>query len=193
MKCEKKWKRKPWVAVCIFFLVMTAGCQGIWQQEQSPQPDKAVETAAVPEETTGSGEIYVHVCGHVKKPGLYILGRGARAGEAVEAAGGLKPGADEASVNLAAPLEDGMQLYIASRRKEGDASGKGDGDGEGKININRADVGELTTLSGIGESRARAIIAWREENGAYSSIEDVKNVSGIGDGIFERIKNMITV
>ncbi len=116
-------------------------------------------------------------------------------------------------MNLAAVLQDGMQLYVpsvedtvqngagsASSGAVGNAASAGAGNvtsGSGKesapVNINTAGAQELMTLSGIGESRAEAILSYREENGMFSSIEDIKNVSGIGEGIFERIKNMITV
>lgn len=160
--------------------------------------------------------IYVHVCGCVKNPGLYTFSAGVRAGEAVTQAGGFTKEADTSAVNLAAVLEDGVQLYVPSVREEmtagsvpgnGDMSaGKGAGSpdtgqtgqtggtsGENVVNLNTAGMDELMTLSGIGESRAQAILTYREENGGFSSIEDIKNVSGIGEGIFERIKNMITV
>ena len=169
---------------------------------------------------TEEKEIYVHVCGCVKNPGLYTFAAGTRAGEAVESAGGFNKKADVSAVNLAALLEDGMQLYVPSREEAAgsgagadEASRKGvgapdvsgeyfSGSGfpestgdteEAPVNINTAGAQELMTLSGIGESRAEAILSYREENGAFSSIDEIKNVSGIGEGIFEKIKNMITV
>lgn len=154
--------------------------------------------------------IYVHVCGCVKNPGLYTFAAGIRAGDAVEHAGGFTGKADTSAVNLAEALSDGMQLYIPSveETEEGRDSGSygqsstGDAaSGQTKeseedpsmVNINTAGPEELMTLSGIGEARAQAILSYREENGDFSTIEDIKNVSGIGEGIFDRIKNMITV
>lgn len=142
--------------------------------------------------------IYVHVCGCVKSPGLYEFAAGIRAGNAVERAGGFTKKADPSAVNLASVLEDGMQLYVPSKEEKASSGGvpvEGEENvqEEAPVNINTAGAEELMTLSGIGESRAEAILLYREENGAFSSIDDIKNVSGIGEGIFERIKNMITV
>ena len=133
---------------------------------------------------------------------------------------GVATTSEEATLSLAALLEDGMQLYVPSREEAAgsgagadEASRKGvgapdvsgeyfSGSGfpestgdteEAPVNINTAGAQELMTLSGIGESRAEAILSYREENGAFSSIDEIKNVSGIGEGIFEKIKNMITV
>ena len=153
----------------------------------------------------GSGDIYVHVCGCVRAPGLYTFPSGIRAGEAITQAGGFTKKADPDAVNLATVLSDGMQLYVPSEEEAAPAgedpafagtSAAADPDRssqEAVVNINTAGEEELMTLSGIGEARAAAILAYREESGAFSSIEDIKNVTGIGDGIFERIRNRITV
>lgn len=197
MEYRKKWKKI--LLFGIVFLVLSAGgCQGVWKEEeaeaihQSEQHTFADSSEQSPQNV--SGTLYIHVCGCVKNPGLYLLKEGARIGEAIQAAGGLKANADDAAVNLAARLEDGMQVYVPSKQKETAQAGETSvGFREEKININQAKVEELTSLSGIGESRAQAIIDYREENGLFSSVEDIKNVSGIGEGIFERIKNKITV
>ena len=146
-------------------------------------------------------DIYIHVCGCVKKPGVYRLHSGARTQEAINAAGGFSEKANQTAWNLAEVLQDGMQIYIPSKdetkealneeqssRKVSSASPK-----ENTVNINAASKEELVTLPGIGESRADAIIACREEKGSFTSIEDIKNVAGIGEGIFNRIKELITV
>lgn len=146
-------------------------------------------------------EIYIHVCGCVKKPGLYRLHSGARTQEAVDAAGGFSEKANQTAWNLAEVLQDGMQVYIPSKdeakealneeqssKKELSASQK-----ENTVNINTASKDDLMTLPGIGESKAAAIIACREEKGSFTSIEEIKNVAGIGDGIFNRLKDLITV
>lgn len=146
-------------------------------------------------------EIYVHVCGCVKKPGVYRLHSGARTQEAVDAAGGFSEKANQTAWNLAEVLQDGMQIYIPSKDeakealKEEQSSGKvsSASQREDTVNINTASKEELVALPGIGESRAAAIIACREEKGSFTSIEEVKNVAGIGDGIFNRIKDLITV
>ena len=133
-----------------------------------------------------------------------MIKSGEREGYAIAQAGGFTKKANQDAVNLASILSDGTQLYVPA--KEEGASGAGgtalsgtpaaDPDtspDETVVNINTAGAEELMTLSGIGEARAEAILSYREESGDFSSIEDIKNVTGIGDGIFERIKNRITV
>ena len=140
-------------------------------------------------EQTKETEIYVHVCGCVKKPGVYSLHFGARTQEAINAAGGFSEKANQTAWNLAEVLQDGMQIYVEqSSQKDLSASQRKD-----TVNINRASKEDLVTLPGIGESRADAIIARREEKGTFTSIEEIKDVAGIGDGIFNRIKDLITV
>ncbi len=152
---------------------------------------------ATPQE---SADIYVYVCGAVEQEGVYTLREDARVFEAVEAAGGFTEDAATDSINQARKLTDGEELYVPTREEvlsgdaastEASASGKDSKDD--KVNINTADAQELTTLTGIGETRAQAIILWREENGGFSSIEDLKNVDGIGDKSYEKIKDRITV
>ena len=161
-------------------------------------------------ENTSDGEshhtsesIYVHVCGCVRHPGLYKADSGIRAGEAIELAGGFTKEADISAVNLAAIVSDGMQLYVPSEKENARSDNAGNGTGrakrdqtaesDGLLNLNEATEAELGELPGIGEKRAGDIVAYREENGPFSSIDKIKNVSGIGDGIFERIKDLITV
>ena len=144
----------------------------------------------------------VHVCGEVANPGIYELPAGSRIYEAVKAAGGFTENAAEESVNLASPIEDGVQIRIYSKEEaETLAAGAAPFDGfevsgEGKepvVNLNTATKEELMTLSGIGESRAEDIIRYREENGGFQNIEDIMKVSGIKDAAFQKIKDRITV
>ena len=152
-------------------------------------------------------EIQVYVCGAVASPGVYVLPEGSRVYEAVEMAGGLLESADPKALNQARPLADGEQITVltveevqngetAEQGAGGSVSG-GDGtlagSGDGKVNINTADEDELMTLSGIGESRAKAIIAYREENGKFESIEDIMKIDGIKEKMFEKIRDSITV
>ena len=138
--------------------------------------------------------IYVHVCGCVKHPGLYALPQGERIDAAIRAAGGFTKDADQKSVNLAEILVDGTQIDVLEESSDSVSSSTGRASGEdSRVNINEADQSQLTTLSGIGESRAASIIAYREEHGAFSSIEQIKEVDGIGDGIYQKIKDMIRV
>ena len=152
------------------------------------------------EDQTEAGLLYIHVCGCVKKPGLYRLAAGSRVADAVNLAGGFTKKADQTAWNLAQVLEDGMQICVPAlgEAASGSASssavsGSQSASGEARININTASAEELTSLSGIGPSRAEDIVAYRESHGAFKTIEDIKSVSGIGQSIFDKIKDRITV
>jgi len=146
------------------------------------------------EETTK--EIYVYVTGAVLNPGVYVLPAGSRVFQAIEMAGGLTSEADANQMNQALLLSDGYHLHVPKYGEVLDKTVGNEGENpssDGKVNINTATVEELTQLTGIGESKAKSIVAYREENGFFSSIEDLLNVSGIGEGIFSRIKDAIEV
>lgn len=155
--------------------------------------------------------ILVHVCGAVRVPGVYELAEDSRVIDAVTAAGGLTENADSEYVNLAASLSDGdkvriptveeVQLVLDSGEQinatdiiiSPDGQTTSSESEQHKININTADIEELCTLPGIGETRAESILAYRQEKGAFSTIEDIMQVSGIKENSFQKIKDRITV
>lgn len=156
--------------------------------------------------------IIVHITGEVKNWGVIELPQGSRIIDAVNKSGGFTDSADVEAVNLAYVLSDGIKVYIPSKNEEkvGDFTTEeyitadsgdnvitgGEQMEENKnelVNINKATQTELETLPGIGPSTALKIISYRNENGAFSSIEDIKNVSGIGDSKFESIRDLICV
>ena len=149
------------------------------------------------------GIIYVDVGGAVKHPMLAELKSGSRVEDAIEAAGGLKDDADLSQINRAAILNDGEKIYIPAEGEEAAAAGSSGtttdagqdipGISSGRININTADETLLQQLTGVGPVTAQKIIDYREENGNFKSIEDLKNVSGIGDKTFEKTKDDITI
>ena len=174
------------------------------QTEKTEVPENQKEdTQQSPAEHSVNETVVVYVCGAVYTPGVYELPFGARIHEAIAMAGGVREDAAEESINQAQQLEDGTRIYIPTVEEMAQKpSGSGelwqenpqtDSSSSGKININTATVEELTTLSGIGESRAQSIIRYRETNGAFQSIEELMNVEGIKDGIFEKIKDEIEV
>lgn len=163
------------------------------------KPDKA---KADPGGEDKEGSIWVYVCGEVASPGVYELQEGDRIMHAIEAAGGLTEAAGQVYLNQAAHLTDGQRIYVPSREEEqtlkeegspSDMADAGMGKDTGIINLNTATKAELLSLSGIGESRAEAIIAYRETNGGFRKIEDLKKVDGIKEGIFQKIREQITV
>ena len=168
----------------------------------------AVETeVSVTEPQTAA--IYVDIGGEVKNPMLAELPEGSRVDDAIKAAGGLTDKADLTDINRAAFVEDGEKIYIPAIIDEDDISssagsaaltsggsetgGQSSSYSGGKVNINTAGSDELQTLTGIGPVTAQKIIDYRTENGRFSSIEDIKNVFGIGDKTFEKFKDDIRV
>ena len=173
---------------------------------------------AVSDKEMQQAMIYVDVCGAVANPGVFQLAAGSRVFQAIEAAGGYLPEAALTCVNRAGVLTDGQQLYILTQEEmerqgldPAEMAGASDGQMNGsagtgqntgmtaqvqqdnRININTADEAQLTTLTGIGATRAQAIIAYREENGPFVAIEDIMNVQGIKEGTFAKIKDEIVV
>jgi len=143
-------------------------------------------------------EIYVHIDGEVKNPGVYKMKIGDRVNDAIQAAGGLTENADKGRINLATKLRDEMKIHISkigetnsdlSNESKDDNS---DGNDSKLININTASKEELCKLTGIGENKAKLIIEYREKK-KFTKIEDITKVSGIGKKTFEKIKNDITV
>lgn len=147
-------------------------------------------------------KIKIHITGEVKNEGIVELEEGARIDDAIKKAGDVTEFADLSKVNLAYELSDGQKVYIPSKNEEIEEYASLDA-GEnvleeseaigGKININVADSSALQTINGVGESLAGKIIAYRELNGKFKSIEDLKNVSGIGEKKFEDIKDKVVV
>jgi competence protein ComEA len=134
--------------------------------------------------------LYVHVVGEVQSPGMYQLPIGARLVDAVFAAGGLTEDADNASVNLARELADGEQIIVFSVSQEGEAAGTTT---SGLVSLNRASDKELEELPGIGPALSSRIIAWREANGGFKSVQDLLKVSGIGDSLLAGVIDLVTL
>ena len=183
---------------------LLAGCSGK-QDARTVELSEAKEGSVAEEkeeETEESAieeneEIYVHVCGKVNQPGVYCLPAGSRLYEAIEAAGGLKEGAAAESLNQAQEAQDGQQIYVPSIEEAsgGEASGAGvpAEASDGKMNLNTEAKEQLMTLTGIGEAKAAAIIRYREENGGFRSIEELMEVEGIKEGVFNKIKDQIKI
>ncbi len=145
------------------------------------EAENGMETVALPNGETKLPVLYVHVCGAVNAPGVYELAVGSRIYEAIDAADGFDEEADREAVNLVEELTDGEQIRIPFM---GEAEFNAGG---GLIDINRADAETLCEIPGIGESRARAIIEYREAQGGFTSVEELMKVPGIKEGIYARI------
>ena len=156
----------------------------------------------------------MYICGEVCVPGVYMLPEGARICDAVEAAGGLTQEASRDYWNLAERLVDGAMISVPTEAEAKERLGAGAGQGasemagqktlsdgadiaassdDSRVNLNTATAEELMTIPGIGEAKAKAIVSYRQENGDFSSIEEIMNISGIKEGLFRQMKDYIMV
>lgn len=165
-------------------------------------------------------KIIVDIKGEIKKPGVYNIKVGSRVNDLINEAGGLSKNANTRFINLSKKLEDGEVVVIYSNKEINDAkkndklevtapcvceevkndacynensTNNNTNNGSKIVNINTASIQELTTLNGIGESKAKAIVSYRDKNGKFKAIKDIMNVSGISETLFSKIKNNITV
>lgn len=197
------------LAVSILFM----GCEDAAEPIQLDETDLLTAGPIVVEESTEKESteeknIMVFVCGEVNSPGVYEMDGDARVCDAILMAGDFTGDADIDYLNQAAGLTDGQQLYVPSEEEtaagipdgntadpggSGNHFGSGNSSGNGLVNINTASLQELKTLPGIGDVKAGAIISYREQNGKFTSTEDIKQVDGIKSGLYDSIKDMITV
>ena len=178
------------IVVVLLALTVTVAI-GIVRGASTPVEAVTIDDAGGPD-AAASASVFVHVSGSVVAPGLYVLGEGSRVVDAVAAAGGFAPGADEAAVNLARPLSDGEQLLVPAVGAA-PAVGAPAAPGDGRVNLNTADAAQLDTLPRIGPAMAERIIQWRDANGRFTSVEDILAVPGIGDKMLETLRDLVTV
>lgn len=159
-------------------------------------------------QTSSSAEsefLTVDVKGAVKNPGIYQLKKTSRINDAIQKAGGLTTDADSKSINLAQKLTDEAVVYVATMGENAASVSSNTGQSStsgtsevasqkgNKVNLNTADLSELQTISGIGQKRAQDILDYREANGKFNSVDDLKNVSGVGAKTLEKLKEYVTV
>lgn len=172
------------------------------EAEQIAAPGAAVAMPASPE--ASAPPVWVHVCGAVRHPGVYEVRAGGRVADAVEAAGGMLPEAVASSVNLARPVADGEQILVpdeddppvpvsAAPAGSASAAAASAAAAGAKVNVNTADAAALDTLPGVGPSTAGKILAEREANGPFASVDDLTRVSGIGPKKLELLRELVCV
>lgn len=200
-------QRKIVIIICILVIILVGwkiyDSSNFETEEESQIMDSNIQESKTEDEEE---LVIVHVTGEVKKPGVVRVKEGSRVEDIVKAAGGLTENADISNINLAYVVEDGTKIRIPSTDDEKQEEYITQSIGEGIImqeesnsssntiiNINLANETELEELPGIGASIARRIIEYRNKNGKFKSIEDIKNVTGIGDSKFEKIKSLIRV
>lgn len=192
-----------WMALTAFFLLscgrksvlLTDERQETLGEGSLPGAGEDSRDLLLSESESSKALIVVHICGYVMEPGVYETEEGSRVYQIIELAGGFAPGAAEGYLNLAETVSDGQKLVVPSLEEAGeDRYGLSPSESESSlVNINTADRDRLMSLPGIGESKALAIIAWRTEHGAFETIEDIMQVSGIKESAYEKIKLLITV
>ena len=203
MHDRMKKMKAAWLPILAAALV-SAGCSdkdGESLEELSVSAESETEEeGAVPQEEQEPAEtVYVYVCGAVNAPGVYELKKDARVFEAITLAGGMTAEAAPEAVSQARTVADGEQIYVPTVREvQMQGSGvedivTGNADVSGKVNINTAGKDELMTLTGIGEAKAQSILDYREEHGKFGSIEDLMLIEGIKEGVFNKIKEDITI
>lgn len=188
--------KKTKTLILITFLSILTAVACACGQSKNEVVVSTKEDAKGESETGISGEetIQVFVCGEVKKPGVYRVKKDDRIVAAIEAAGGLTRDAAYDSVNQAQKMEDGQQIYIPSKTdQQSTLTQKSDESSSDLISINQASKEELMTLPGIGESKADRILAYRQEHGGFKSLEELMNISGIKEGVYNKMKDYITL
>jgi competence protein ComEA len=165
------------------------------EEEKETVNTKPADQQVLPE------KIMVDVKGQIKLPGVYQANTNERVIDVISRAGGLTDKADQGQVNFAEHVQDEMVIYIPAKGEQGLPSpstgssqiASGGNQKESKININKADETELQNLPGIGPAKAAAIIEYRDTNGPFKAVEDLKNISGIGDKTFDKLKELLAI
>ncbi|MEF9840646.1 MAG: helix-hairpin-helix domain-containing protein [Lachnospiraceae bacterium] len=213
-------KRKQFISF-IIVLLLAAGCMSCKKEEPFQQKRKELQVQAhkdhkadkahkkqqrtdtqTAKETTVS--LYIYVCGAVNRPGVYEVPEGSRVFQAIELAGGMNEQADPNALNQAELLADAQRVYVpvageigapplSDQKMDNQESPGEDATKEGQVNLNTASKEALMTLPGIGEAKANSILQYREQQGEFVSIEDIKQIEGIKDGVFQKIKDRIIV
>ena len=189
--------------VFVGFYIITKTNDLDYIELETEENDQIEETSINEESLREEGKIIVHVTGEVKKQGIVEVEEGSRISDVIDAAGGVTNEADLGKINLAYIVEDGQKIYVPNvndkidienvTKEAGENVVENSNNKSNKVNINTASQTELETLSGIGPSTALKIINYREKNGDFEKIEDIKNVPGIGDAKFESLKESICI
>jgi competence protein ComEA len=192
--------RRELLLLTLLGLVAVGGL-GLWYVRSLPSPVRIrAGPVAAPSVSPAPASVIVHVAGWVRRPGVFELAEGQRVIDAIHAAGGPRRGADLAALNLAAVLTDAQQVVVPKRGAveapappPGSAPSSTASPGATLVNVNTAAPEELETLPGIGEVLAAAIVAYREEHGPFTSVDQLLDVSGIGEVTLEEIRELVAV
>lgn len=212
---KKIYENKKLIIILSSIVILIVILISFINKEENNEEEINFNTITKTNETTTKENVsfYVDVKGSVKNPGVYEFNENDRVIDAIELAGGLTKNANTSNINLSQKLTSEMVIYVYSNSEIKNNNNKlscdticetniievnncitnDNNSNNSLININTATISDLTTISGIGESKAKNIIDYREKNGKFKSIEDLKNISGIGEALFEKIKDKITI
>ncbi|MEV6897605.1 ComEA family DNA-binding protein [Amycolatopsis sp. NPDC051372] len=180
------------VVVAVLIAAGFAVFSGSPEMEVAPSlPSAKAHPSVASSAPSASAKLVISVIGHVRAPGLVTVPAGSRVADAVRAAGGTDPGTDLSSLNLARKLTDGEQLAVGITVASSAPAGAGAA--PGKLDLNSATPEQLDTLPGVGEVTAGRIIDWRTQHGRFSSVEQLRDVEGIGESKFEKLREQVTV
>ena len=201
MKNFKLFFKSVLTGTLIVVCLCSCGKNTSYYLENEKENEVVTETEVMEQRTEESvgTDIYVYVCGQVQMPGVYVLPEGSRVCDAFQLAGGLTAEAAQDYWNQARILKDGEMIYVPTAEElentsfQTESMNRTETNGENKVNINTASKETLMSIPGIGETRAMAIISYRQENGPFTSIEELKEVEGIKEGVLSKIKDYIVV
>ncbi|MBB5153015.1 ComEA family DNA-binding protein [Saccharopolyspora phatthalungensis] len=180
----------------VAFVVLVGVGIGAWAGQPTAEPapppiSPPPISPLAPATTRAPPELVVSVVGRVARPGLVTVSPGDRVADAVESAGGPLPDTDLTGLNLARRLVDGEQLYVAVSPPPQASPGQPGGDG--KVDLNTATVEQLDELPGVGKVTAKRIVQWRDEHGRFDSVEQLREIDGIGESRFARLREVVRV
>ncbi|WIY02071.1 ComEA family DNA-binding protein [Amycolatopsis mongoliensis] len=187
-------RRWAFAGVLVSVVVIVLGSVALFGGPPTPEPPPALPSAKPASEAsaraTPQSGLVVSVIGRVRSPGLVTVVQGARVADVLRAAGGADPGADLSALNLARRVTDGEQLAVGIPAPAAAAAGAAAG---AEVDLNSASTDQLDTLPGVGEVTAQRIVQWRTEHGGFTKVEQLRDVPGIGESKFEKLREQVTV